>query len=402
MDSTVFGCGARCFAYAVRYVNDAVRGVTVGWGFLRVNHGVIVGFTGFHYALLGYFCAIGTLCRLRVRNLLLPSRHDSLFDEREMLNRRLLRIKVLQVLYGYYSGNGDDLARAEADLSRVVALYYRLVFDMARLPWQLTREMERRLAYGMQKIRPTEEELHPNRRFVENQVIAALAENPALKPKDGTVSDDWCNREELLAPLLTLLGCADFYKQYMCSPAGDWASDRAFLAQLYDWLDDQDELHEAAAEESGYWVTDLDTALELLYDVVERISPERAQNPKILPPRMEDEFSSFACNLLRSTILQHSAHGVYIQGFLHNWDTERIATIDMLILHMGLTEMLNFSEIPWRVSMNEYIELARLFSTPQSPSFVNGVLNGMVQRLIEEGKLVKTGRGLLGGKQKVE
>ena len=319
-----------------------------------------------------------------------------------MLNRRLLRIKVLQVLYGYYSGNGDDLARAEADLSRVVELYYRLVFDMARLPWQLTREMERRLAYGMQKIRPTEEELHPNRRFVENQVIAALAENPALKPKDGTVSDDWCNREELLAPLLTLLGGTDFYKQSMRSPAGDWANDRAFVAQLYDWLDDQDELHEAAAEESGYWVTDLDTALELLYDVVERISPERAQNPKILPPRMEDEFSSFACNLLRSTILQHSAHGVYIQGFLHNWDTERIATIDMLILHMGLTEMLNFSEIPWRVSMNEYIELARLFSTPQSPSFVNGVLNGMVQRLIEEGKLVKTGRGLLGGKQKVE
>ena len=121
-----------------------------------------------------------------------------------MLNRRLLRIKVLQVLYGYYSGNGDDLARAEADLSRIVELYYRLVLDVARLPWMLTQEMERRLAHGMQKIRPTEEERHPNRRFVENQVIAALAENPLLKPKEGTVSDDWCNREELLSPLLNL------------------------------------------------------------------------------------------------------------------------------------------------------------------------------------------------------
>lgn len=313
-----------------------------------------------------------------------------------MVNRRLLRIKVLQLLFGFFSGGAGSLPATEKSLRHSIDRYYDLLHLFLLLPEALVGVAQARIEHGRQKFRPTPSESTPNMRFVENRVLAALAANEPSRSFASSRSLGWSVYRDLLRLLFDELASSDFYIAYMDDAAEGWGVDRAFAAELFSWFSDSKLLRDHFEEVSTFWVTDVDTVCETLYERVggmrERDSVERLIVESEAPP----EQVNFAVRLLEQTVLKHHDLQAHIVPHLHNWDAERIASMDMLILEMAVSESVSFPDIPRRVTLNEYIELARLFSTPTSPAFINGVMDNVIQSLLQDGMIKKVGRGLQG------
>lgn len=313
-----------------------------------------------------------------------------------MLNRRLLRIKTLQILYGFFCAERGSLPAAAKDLQRSIGRYFDLLHLLALLPGAMVHVAQRRIELAQRKFLPTPSERLPNLRFVENATIAAIEANEPLRTYAEGHSLGWSNMQETVGALLDQLEQTSLYMAYMDAPTTDWAHGRSLVQELVSWLSDQDDLHRQLEEISAFWCTDWDTALEALYERIGQLEPNSNPSLALLEQGETHEQREFASRLLEMCVLQHERTIKTIEPHLHNWKSERIATMDMLILEMATVESINFPDIPWRVTINEYIELARLFSTPGSPAFVNGVLDSLIQHLTTEGVIKKKGRGLQG------
>ena len=272
---------------------------------------------------------------------------------------------------------------------------YELYIQMLGLIVDVARYAEERQEIARQKKLPTYEDLNPNRKFVENVVVARIAESEAVQSFLSKHSLGWSRYPELIKNIYNVLIQSSFYAKYMQSQNRSFKEDLQLITDFYvNCLEDNEALEEALEEQSIYWSDDLGYALMVVVRTLSNMR-ESHEELRLQPKFKSEEDLIFAKELFAKSALQYGQNELYLDRFTHNWDVERLAFMDKLIMSVAITEIVSFSSIPVKVSLDEYIELSKYYSSPTSSTFINGVLDKAVEALTEEGKVKKTGRGLL-------
>ncbi len=314
-----------------------------------------------------------------------------------MISRRIIRIKALQVLFAYFKGENDSILKAENELFHSITRAYDLYFYLLLLLVELRDHANNRLELARQKLVPSHDDLNPNTRFVENRVIKLIESNPIIQEYWKKSKLSWVNYPELIKKLYQKVSASEYFEAYMNSEANDFVSDRQLLVSILNReLDEFEDLEQCLEEQSLYWFNDVDFIAGMVGKTVKKLTNESTSRFAI-PEMLKDiDDEEFARKLVRKTILNHPQNVKLIDQFTVNWELERIASMDILIMEMAITEITEFPTIPVRVSFNEYIELSKYYSTEQSSTFVNGVLDKLIAQLRSENRINKQGRGLLG------
>lgn len=314
-----------------------------------------------------------------------------------MLSRRLLRIKIVKELYSYFKSGEDSIQRSEKELNLSIRKCYELYLLFIYLMTEVADVAEERIEINRAKLMPTEEDLHPNMRFVENQLIAKIRESKALAERMKEFKISW--REQrisgVIKKLYADLAAAPYYEEYMRSPKNGFQEDKQLVVDfLTNQIEDNDYFEEAMEEASMFWVDDINYSLGLAIRTIAFMN-ERSGDVPVMPMYKNDDDREFVETLFRKALIHHEKYFEYIDQFTQNWDFERIAFMDKLIMLAAITELLEFPSIPVKVTLDEYIEISKYYSTQGSSVFVNGILDKIVAWMNKENMIQKSGRGLL-------
>ncbi len=313
-----------------------------------------------------------------------------------MLNRRFIRIRVLQALYAFYNKEGEELSRAENELIRSMDRIYDLYALMLELLISFQRLAEDRIEEGKRKRLPTHEDLHPNLKFVENPAIMDLIDSDRLRQYSQSHAVNWGDQKEFVKMLFRIVRESELYAQYLEREEETYKGHRDFLVEMYaEFVANNETLHEILEEKSIYWVEDLALVNSAVVRTLQVLKEKSGASKAIEPLYRDVEDKDFAIDLMRKVVTQGDKFEDMIADKAKNWEMERIAQMDMLLMKLALAEFLHFKTIPVKVSMNEYIELSKEFSTNKSKVFINGILDKLVAELKESGELRKLGRGLI-------
>ena len=302
-----------------------------------------------------------------------------------------MRTKVLQVLYSHYKGGGTSLPAAEKELIFSIEKTYDLYFYLLQLSLDITRYADNKIDAGKNKLRPATEELSPNMRFAENRFTAQLAKNEQLNDYLKTRKLSWVNYPELIKNLYEEIVLCDFYEEYMDAELSDYSTDKDVWKKIYKRiLLNSEELDETIEEQSIFWTdNDIETIISFILKTIKQFETENGAEQTLLPMFRTEEDREFGLKLLRFSIEKGDEYRVMIDARTKNWDLDRIAFMDILIMQMAIAEICNFPTIPVNVTLNEYIEISKKYSTEKSGMFVNGVLDNVVNQLKSENKLIK-------------
>ncbi|MBI2271012.1 MAG: transcription antitermination factor NusB [Bacteroidetes bacterium] len=313
-----------------------------------------------------------------------------------MLNRRYLRVKVMQALYAFFQSDNKDRGKGEKELLNSIEKIYDLYVYLLLLLIEIRDQAERITADARNKRLPTESDLNPSTLFIDNAVVKQLSENSRLKKEVTNRKITWQTDDELVRKILTTIKNSQEYQQYMNGGEHSYETDKQFILAIYkNCITDFELLEHYFEEKSIYWVDDLRLAHNGVLKTIEGLSS--SANDFALMPLYKDEAEDkqFVIDLFRKTILHEKDSEQVISEKTKNWEVERIAMMDILLMKMAITEILHFESIPVKVSLNEYIEISKLYSSPKSKMFINGILDKLVQDFKRDSKLVKTGRGLM-------
>lgn len=314
-----------------------------------------------------------------------------------MISRRIIRIKVLQVLYAFYSTPDKSINNTEKELFFSIQKTYDLYHYLLDLVIEISKHAESVIELRKKKHFPTEEDLNPNTRFIRNQLIAQLQTNESLTKYLAQSKLSWVNEPELIRKLYTEVLASDFYKSYMESAQHTYQDDRKFVEQLMaEVILQSEDLAIILEEQSIYWNDDLDFVVSMILKTLKKFKEYTRENQTLLPMFKDEEDRQFSKDLYRKVVLNHDELKGIVTKYTVNWDVERIAFIDELILEMAIAEFLYFPSIPTKVTLNEYIELSKYYSTKKSRNFINGILDKALKALKTENKILKAGRGLIG------
>ena len=307
-----------------------------------------------------------------------------------MINRIIIRIKVLQIIYAYYQKGNNDLKAAEKELIFSLEKAYDLFHYLLDLISILTDYEQKRLDRKKHKILVTDEELNPNTRFIDNRLAEQLRTNTQLSKFINEKGRLW-NEDDLhlIRTLSERITQSDIYWEYLDSD-DSYETDQEFWRKvLKNIILPAPELAESIEEKSIYWEDDLDIVGTFVLKSIKKFDSQSSKDESLLPMFKDDEDRQFAIRLLHRSILEEKENNERITKQIKNWDIDRIASMDLYILQIALSEILNFDSIPLNVTMNEYIDLARYYSTPKSPVFVNGILDAIIGDLKTEKILFK-------------
>ncbi len=314
-----------------------------------------------------------------------------------MISRRIIRIKVLQILYAFFTTPDTSINNTEKELFFSLQKTYDLYHYLLGLVIEIEKFAEERIEMGKKKHRPTSADLYPNTRFVNNQLIAQLKNNISLTKYLESSKLTWAGEEDLIRKLYLSLVELDFYKEYMEAAQNSYADDRKLVEDIFKYLIlDSEDIESLLEEQSIYWNDDLDFVVSMILKTFKKFKEFSDERQALLPMFKDDEDRQFAKDLYRKVVLNHTENEVLIKQHTVNWDIERIAFIDSLILELALSEFLYFPSIPTKVTMNEYIELSKYYSTEKSRNFINGILDKALKDLKKADKIRKAGRGLIG------
>ncbi len=312
-----------------------------------------------------------------------------------MLSRRFLRIKVVKSLYSHLRSEGTPLRSSEKNLVYSIDKAYELYFQSLALIGDILRYAEQRIEIGLAKQLPTFEELNPNRRFVENRAAQRIAQSTELNDYLATHGLGWNDKPEVIKHLYDKLVASEFYASYMAAPTNSFKSDVALLEDFFIEIVQDDELVEQALEDlSIIWADDLDYALTMVLRTLHAMR-ENKEEVALLPEFKSEDDLTFARELFCAAAVEYSANLELLDSYTRNWDVERIAFMDNILLATAISELIHFDSIPVKVTMDEFIEIAKYYSTRSSAQFINGILDKMVAELTASGKIAKRGRGLL-------
>ena len=312
-----------------------------------------------------------------------------------MISRRLLRIKALKALYAHLKSESDSLMASEKTLVASIDKTYDLYFQMLSLIVEVARYADERQQAAMQKKLPTYEDLNPNRKFVENSVVHLIAESDSVNDYLAAHKLSWARYPELIKALYSQLEQSEYYKKYMTSQERSFREDLALVTDFYtNELESSEMLEEVLDEQSILWNDDLGFALIMVTRTLSNMRPSH-RDVKVLPKFKSEEDLDFAMELFEKAAVNYDSNLEVIEQFTRNWDIERIAVMDNVIMVTAMAELVSFPSIPVKVTLDEYIEIAKYYSTASSSTFINGVLDKVVTMLTEEGRINKSGRGLI-------
>ena len=307
-----------------------------------------------------------------------------------MINRVLIRLKIVQIVYAYYQNGGKNLDTAEKELFFSLSKAYDLYNYLLLLMVEITKQAERKINAAKNKLLPTAEELYPNTKFVDNRFIAQLEVNSQLLQFSETQKKTWSNEEEFVKNLCEKIMDSDIYKEYMASETSSYEEDREVWRKIYKKIIfNNTELDQVLEDQSLYWNDDKEIVDTFVLKTIKRFDEKNGAKQELLPEFKDEEDKDFARRLFRRTILNADYYRHLISENTRNWDLDRVAFMDVVIMQIALAEILSFPNIPVSVSLNEYIEIAKLYSTPKSGNFINGTLDGIVKVLQKENKLTK-------------
>ena len=307
-----------------------------------------------------------------------------------MINRVLIRLKIVQIVYAYYQNGGKNLDTAEKELFFSLSKAYDLYNYLLLLMVEVTKQANKRLNAAKNKLVPTKEELFPNTKFVENRFIAQLEVNKQLLEFSNNQKKTWENEADFVKTLCDKILESDIYKEYMASETSSYEEDRELWRKLYkNIIFNNIELDQVLEDQSLYWNGDKEIVDTFVLKTIKRFDEKNGAKQELLPEFKDEEDQDFARRLFRRTILNADYYRHLISENTKNWDLDRVAFMDVVIMQIALAEILSFPNIPVSVSLNEYVEIAKLYSTPKSGGFINGTLDGIVNSLKKENKLTK-------------
>ena len=309
-----------------------------------------------------------------------------------MLSRRHIRLKVMQSLYSYFSAKEDNMPVAERAMLKHINEVVELNLVIIALLIELVKHADDFYEEGKKKHLPTEADLNPNRRFVDNELIALIREDNSLMNRVSKVSGIWLKNDyDIVRKLFTELYKSEQYTKYLAVEDKGVDVDQRFIVNaLNDIILSNELVHHILEERSIYWTDDLPFVATI---IMGQIKSQKSMNPTSVFKDDSDE--KFALKLFRNTINNNKDYEDIIVKFSKNWELDRIAIMDQLFLKMAFAEILSMEDLPIKVSMNEYIEISKYYGGAKSKLFVNGLLDNVVKTYTREGKIKKIGRGLV-------
>ncbi|SFZ92879.1 N utilization substance protein B [Flaviramulus basaltis] len=314
-----------------------------------------------------------------------------------MLNRRHIRVKVMQTMYAFKGSESDDFSKDQKFLLFSIDNMYNLYLLLVSLLIEVQKRAEDDLQKKQKKHLATKEDKDPNRKFVNNQLLKLLAENIGLKDHlEMHKVNNWKLDQEYVDVVFKAVVASDLYEEYMKTRTSDFKEDKDFIVDVYkDIIAPNDKLYEYIEDKNLTWLDDLPTVNTTILKLLRKVKITSAEN-HFTPKLYKDiEDKEFAINLFRKTLLNRTSINKEIELKTQNWDTDRIANVDYVLLQMAICEVRNFPSIPVKVTINEYLEISKEYSTPKSSIFINGILDKLVKEYEASGELKKIGRGLL-------
>lgn len=307
-----------------------------------------------------------------------------------MINRVLLRIKILQIVYAFYKGDNSSVALAEKELFHSIEKTYELYFHLLQLAIEVTNFAANKIDARKNKLRPTDEDLNPNTRFVDNAFVSQLSSNEQLQNFISEHKISWANNQDTVKDVYELVVASESYKEYMAAPANDYAADKDIWRKIYKKIILQsEEFADSIEDQSIYWTDDLEIVISFIIKTIKRFDSNNGIEQELLPMFKDEEDAEFAGKLLKSTLNNENEFREMIDVHTKNWELDRIAFMDIIIMQAALAEIMSFPTIPVSVTLNEYIEISKNYSTDKSAIFINGVLDNIVKDLKAENKLIK-------------
>ncbi|WP_321478407.1 transcription antitermination factor NusB [uncultured Bacteroides sp.] len=307
-----------------------------------------------------------------------------------MINRALIRLKIVQIVYAYYQNGSKNLDSAEKELFFSLSKAYDLYNYLLILMTAVTNYAQKRIDTAKAKLVPTSNELAPNVKFVKNRFAAQLEVNKQLLDFINNQKKTWANDQEVVKEIYDKIVASDIYKEYMASADDSYEADRELWRKLYKtFIFNNETLDQVLEDQSLYWNDDKEIVDTFVLKTIKRFEEKKGASQPLLPEFKDDEDQEFARRLFRRTILNADYYRHLISDNTKNWDLDRVAFMDVVIMQCALAEILSFPNIPISVSLNEYVEIAKLYSTMKSGGFINGTLDGIVNQLKKEGKLAK-------------
>ncbi|MBA3664420.1 MAG: transcription antitermination protein NusB [Bacteroidetes bacterium] len=309
-----------------------------------------------------------------------------------MLNRRFLRIKVMQALYSYFQHEKADKVLFERELFKSIDKIHELYLSILSLFESLHHVALMVTDENKNKRLPTEHDLNPNLSFINNSLLKSLSENKELKAQVEKRRVTWQNDFDVVRRLYNEIKASGLFTEYMSVPNRGIVEDRDFLISIItEYLSQNDVLASLLEEKNIHWADDSFVAYNSVIRNFEAFDGEFKLMPLLKDEKDDMEFMSI---LFSKTILYRQEFQDLIGKHTQNWEVERIANMDMLLMEMALTEIMHLPNVPIKASLNEYIDISKEYSTPNSNTFLNGVLDKIIAELKQENKIVKTGRGL--------
>jgi transcription antitermination protein NusB len=314
-----------------------------------------------------------------------------------MISRRLLRVKALMALYAFNRREDGNLAQAETELMFSIGKSYDLYHHLLLLVLEVADIAGEKIDLALQKRMPSHEDLNPRKRFIDNQVIAQLRQNKDFKTYISNKKLSWVNNSHIPRLLYNKMIVWEVYEEYMKSETNNYVADKKFITRLITELfSNSEDLQSNLEEHSIYWNDDMEYISSMVEKTLKKFKTDSGEATHLMPLFKNIEDEEFVKILFRKAILHSKKCSELIDKNTTNWEVDRIALMDILVMQLAITEILEFPEIPVKVTLNEYIEIAKYYCTSKSSTFVNGILDNIVKEIRDEGLFNKFGRGLVG------
>ena len=306
-----------------------------------------------------------------------------------MINRELIRIKVVQLSYAYYQNGSKNIDTAEKELMFSLSKAYDMYNYLLALIVGITREARRHVEVAEARAK-REGTPMPSTKFIYNRFALQLEQNKMLNDFMETQKKSWDEQPEFLKKIYLQITESEIYKDYMDSADDDYMADREVWRKLYRTLiQDNPDLDALLEEQSLYWNDDKEVVDTFVLKTIKRFEERNSASQELLPEYDSEEDKDYARKLFRATILNGEEYQHYMSEVSRNWDFSRLAYMDIIIMQIAIAEMMTFPSIPISVTINEYVELAKLYSTPRSAGYINGMLDAIAHHLVETGRLMK-------------
>jgi N utilization substance protein B len=306
-----------------------------------------------------------------------------------MINREIIRIKIVQLTYAYYQNGNKNIDTAEKELFFSLSKAYDLYNQLLALIVAITKESRRRLEVLQAKAQ-REGQKEPSQKFAYNRFALQLENNRQLAEFLETQNRSWAEYPEFIGKLFEQIEQSQIYKDYMESSSDDYATDRELWRRIYRTLiQENEDLDQLLEEQSLYWNDDKEVVDTFVIKTIKRFDEKNGDKQELLPEYDSDEEKDYARKLFRATILNGEEYQRMMTEASRNWDFSRLAYMDVIIMQIAIAEMLTFPSIPVSVTINEFVDLAKLYSTPRSSAYINGMLDAIARHLIKTGRLFK-------------